>query len=146
MSVINPLPDDLVTKTMAPDRRTLAQRIFDADDIDSKMLEVPEWGVTLELRSPTGDERADLQKSFIDMDASQDQGQVVMRDLKTMFPAIIIACCYDPLTGERAFDPSPATVAALLRKNGSVLERVATACMPLAGLSQEDTEEKKGSS
>lgn len=140
------LADDMATKVASPDRRTLAQRIFEADDITSTMLPVPEWGVVLELRSPTGSERADLQKGFIDMDASQESGEVVMRDLKQMWPAIVIACCYDPDTGERAFEPSPATMEALNRKNGAVLERVAHACMPIVGLTPGDVDEKKGSS
>lgn len=141
-----PLPYDGATKTPAPDTRTLAQRVFDAVDITSTMHEVPEWGVTFELRSPTGEERSSLQQAFIDMDASQAQGEIVMRDLKQMWPAIIITCCYDPETGERAFEMTPATVAELNKKNGAVVERLAQACMPVVGLTSGDVEEKKAPS
>lgn len=144
--IADQLQTDLATKTPAPDRRSLAQKIFEADDITSYLLVVPEWGVTLELRSPTAEERSDLQKAFIDMDASQRQGEVVMRDMKQMWPAIVITCCYDPATGERAFEMDPATMAALNRKNGAVLERVASACMPIVGLTPAEVEEKKESS
>lgn len=140
------LADDFATKTPAPDHRSIAQRIFEADDITSSMYDVPEWGVTLELRSPTAEERSDLQKAFIDMEASQQTGELVMRDMKSMWPAIVITCCYDPATGERAFEMNPATMAALNRKNGAVLERLAGACMPIVGLTSEDVEEKKESS
>lgn len=132
--------------TPVPVHRSIAQRIFDADDVTSQMLEVPEWGVTLELRSPTGEERSDLQKAFVDMEASQRHGELIMRDMKAMWPAIVITCCYDPDTGERAFTMDPATMAALNRKNGAVLERVATACLPIVGLTPGDVEEKKESS
>lgn len=125
---------------------SIADRIWAADDIDSSLLEVPEWGVTLELRSPTGAERSELQKMFVDMERSQAAGEVVMRDLKTMWPALVITCCYDPATGERAFEMTPATMAALNRKNGAVLERVAQACMPLVGLTPADVDEKKAPS
>lgn len=139
----DPLPYDGATKTAPPDTRTLAQRVFGASDITTKLLPVPEWGVTFELRSPTGEERSKLQQAFIDMDASQSTGEVVMRDLSQMWPAVIITCCYDPETGERVFEMNPATVAELNRKNGAVVERVAQACMPIVGLTAEDIEEKK---
>ncbi len=135
-----------IIATPVPEHRSIAARIFEADDVTSTLLEVPEWGVTIELRSPTGEERSDLQKAFIDLDASQRHGEVIMRDMKSMWPAIVITCAYDPDTGERAFEMNPATMAALNRKNGAVLERVATACMPIVGLTPGDVEEKKESS
>lgn len=127
-------------------RRSISRAIFDADDVETIMYDVPEWGVKLELRSPTGEERSDLQSAFVDLEATQATGAVVMRDLKQMYPALVISCAYDPETGERVFEMNAQTIAALNRKNGAVLERVAMTCMPLAGLTPEDVEEKKGGS
>lgn len=126
--------------------KTLAQQILDADDVETLLFDVPEWGVKLELRSPTGEERQALVTTFIDLDASQATGAVKMNDLKRMYPALVIACAYDPDTGERLFEMDDGTVAALNRKNGAVLERVALACMPLAGLGEDAVEAAKDGS
>lgn len=126
--------------------KTLAQQILDADDVETKEYPVPEWGVTLELRTPTGEERAALLESFIDMKATQETGQPQMRKLDRMYPALVIACAYDPDTGERVFEMGDATVAALNSKRGDVLERVALDCMALAGLTPDAVEEEKDGS
>ena len=127
-------------------RKTIAQQIFDVDDVETTTIDVPEWGVKLELRSPTGEERSELQTAFVDMEASQQTGEIQMRDLKTMFPALIITCAYDPDSGERVFEMNPETMTAINRKRGDVVERVAQACMPLAGLTPDAVDEKKGGS
>lgn len=127
--------------------KTLAQQILDADDTETVPFDVPEWNVKLELRSPSGEERSALQRSFVDMDATMAAGAVQLRDLKVMYPALIVACAYDPDTGERVFEGFDAdTFAALNRKNGAVLERIAQRCLDLVGLTAEAVDEKKGGS
>lgn len=126
--------------------KSLADQILEANDVETKLYNVPEWGVKLELRSPTGEERGALVSSFLDLEQSAATGSPQMRDLKTMYPSLVIACAYDPETGERVFEHTPGTIAALNGKNGAVLERVAMACMPLAGLSADEVEEGKDDS
>lgn len=125
---------------------TLAQQILDAEDVEIRECKVPEWGVTLELRSPNGEERAALAESFIDLKATQETGETQMRDLKRMYPTLVIACAYDPDSGERLFEMDDATIAALNRKNGAVLERVALTCLEIAGLQPDAVEETKDGS
>jgi hypothetical protein len=129
-------------------KRSLAQQILAAADVESKLLPVPEWnGITLELRSPTGEERAALVSAFINVEETAATGVAKMNDLTRMYPALIISCAYDPETGERVFPAmDDSTVAALNAKNGAVLERIAMACMPLVGLSPDSVEETKGGS
>lgn len=129
-----------------PSRKTLAQQILEANDVETVLHDVPEWGVKLELRSPTGDERAALVTAFIDVEASTATGKAQMRDLKRMYPTLIITCAYDPETGERIFEMTDQTIAALNGKRGDVLERIAMACMPLAGLSPDQVDEGKDDS
>jgi hypothetical protein len=128
--------------------KSLAQQILDATDVESKLFPVPEWGgLTLELRSPTGAERAALVSAFINVEETAATGVAKMNDLTRMYPALIISCAYDPETGERVFSQmDDGTVAALNAKNGAVLERIAMACMPLVGLSPDAVEETKGGS
>lgn len=131
-------------KAYPPQQKSLAQQILDANDVEVKPCAVPEWGVEFELRSPTGEERAALVATFIDVEETQRTGSAKMRDLKRMYPSLIIACSYSPDTGERIFpNMDETTLAALNRKNGAVLERVALECLPLVGLTPDAVEEKK---
>jgi hypothetical protein len=128
--------------TPYPDTRSMAERIAAAEDVETIMHDVPEWGVKLELRSPTGQERADMISRFINFETGQNKA----RDLAVLYPAVLAACCYDPATGERVFDSHANAAAILNGKNGSVVENVAKECMPLVGLRPEDTEKEKGGS
>lgn len=136
--------DDLGSFTPHPGpARSMADTIADADDVESIEFPVSEWGITLELRSPNAEERGDMIAAFIDMETGENRA----RDLKILYPALLCACCYDPATGERVWNPGPQSNAAILRKRGAIVERVAKACMPLVGLRAEDTDaEKDGSS
>ncbi len=124
-------------------RKSLAQQILEANDVETTLHDVPEWGVKLELRSPTGEERAALVSSFVDMET----GTAKARDLRVMYPALVITCAYDPETGERVFEQLDEPTKALLNaKRGDVLERIAMACMPLVGLTPESVDEAKDGS
>lgn len=124
-------------------RKSLAQQILEANDLETDVMDVPEWGVKIELRSPNGDERSAIVSSFVDMET----GTSKPRDLAVLYPTLIIACTYDPETGERVFDGAdPATRALLNAKNGAVVERVAMRCMPLVGIDQAAVEEVKDGS
>jgi hypothetical protein len=123
--------------------RSLAERIAEAEDVETILHDVPQWGVKIELRSPTGQERADMVSRFIDYETGENKA----RNMAVLYPAVVAACAYDPETGERVFDSHDAAAAVLNGKNGSVVEDVAKACMPLVGLKAEDVEaEKDGSS
>lgn len=121
---------------------TLAERIAAAEDVETIMHDVPEWGVKLELRSPTGQERADMVSRFIDYETGENRA----RNMAVLYPAVVVACCYDPETGERVFADHDAAAAILNGKNGSVVEAVAKVCMPLVGLRGEDVEAEKDDS
>jgi hypothetical protein len=123
----------------------LAERIFETDDLEVRHIDVPEWDVKLELRSPSAEERSRMVQSFISMD-DLASGSVRMNDLSAMYPALLIACCYDPETGEPVFQSDPATVAAINRKRGEVVERVAMVCMELCGLKPDSVEAAKADS
>lgn len=120
---------------------SLADQILGADDITRETLEVPEWGVTIELRSPDGDERAALMARWVKFDDDGATRQNV--PIGEFYPLIIITCAYDPATGERLFTMDDGTIGALNRKNGVVLERVAQACMRVSGMAAEAVEEGK---
>lgn len=114
---------------------SLRELIFAADDTESEIVTVPQWGVDIEVRSMTGKERAAFLESFTDED-----GQVRW---DALYPSLIIATSYDPETGEKVFHPDDHD--ALNSKSGAALEKVAQAGMRLSGMS-EKAEESAGKS
>lgn len=119
----------------------LAQAIFAADDISSTEIEVPEWGVTLELRSPDALRRAALVKGMIPDDWDPNSSTPPRPDMARMYTSVIIATAYDPETGEPVFTEADAVF--LGQKNGVVVERVGAEAMKVAGLNAEAVEEGK---
>ena len=103
----------------------LRKTILGADDIEAVPYEVPEWGVTLELRTPNADERMTMTSMF-------SGGDEV--DMTKMFPALIVSCAYDPASGERVFTADD--LALLGQKNGAVVQRVGQRCMEVAGMTE----------
>jgi len=116
---------------------SLRDRIFAKDDIIKEKVEVEEWGVTVEVRSMTGRERAQSMKEYVD-----EEGNV---DAERLYPALIVATVYDPTTGEPVFQPEDA--ASLNLKNSGALEKLAQVAIRLSGMGQKAVDEAgKGSS
>jgi hypothetical protein len=110
---------------------SLRDQILSIDDIQIKMVEVPEWGVTVEVRGMNG---ADRQK-ILDAATAEDTPMTA----GGMFIDVILATSYDPETGERLFtedDKGP-----LLTKNSKALDRLATAGYSLSGMAVDSVDE-----
>lgn len=107
-----------------------------AADVTSEIVHVPEWDVTVAVKSMTGRARARLLKA-----AAQADGTM---DFEALYPAILIACCFDPGTDEPVFTGADANW--LNDKSAGPVERLAQVGMRLSGLSKEAVDEGKGSS
>lgn len=105
---------------------SLRDQILSANDIESTLLEVPNWGVTLEVRSMDGRSRARLLKA-----AALPDGTV---DLERLYPEVVILCSHDPETGERVF--TDADRDGLLSKSAAAIELVALTAMNVSGMTQ----------
>jgi hypothetical protein len=115
----------------------LKQAIANADDIESDVVHVPQWGVDIGVRSMDGNDRADLLENFSDED-----GKMSFRKL---YPELLILCTFDPSTGEPVFEDTDADRALILGKNAKALEVVARKAMEMSGL-DEKAEERAGKS
>ena len=110
---------------------SLREKILSNTDIQTKMVDVPEWGVTVEVRGMNG---ADRQK-ILD-DASAEDGKMTAGG---MFFDVILATAYDPETGERLFTEDDR--GALQTKNAQALDRLATAGYKLSGMAVDSVDE-----
>lgn len=117
---------------------SLRDKILSADDLTSEMVDVPEWGVKLEVRSPTAKVRSRMVSSA--MRTNDDTGETTT-DLESVYPQFLIACCFDPDTGDKVFEDDDQEV--INAKSSAAVERVAKACLRVSGLS-DDTESTLG--
>ena len=102
---------------------SIRDRIIAANDTAAELLVVPEWGVTVEVRSMSGAARAVLVQ-----DAANNDSKI---NFAKVLPEIIIGCVFDPDTGERVFESEDTE--ALMEKSGQVLDKVLAIAMRLSG-------------
>jgi hypothetical protein len=108
---------------------SIRDQILATDDIPKKLVDVPEWGMTIEVRGMTGADRTAILENAV----NPTTGAV---DLKVMYPDIVIASAHDPETGEKIFSPDDRSV--LMAKSATALDRLAEAGMQVGGLSKQE--------
>lgn len=111
-------------------KMSLRDLILEVDDIDRRIVKVPEWGVELEVRSMSMRARAEL----------FSQG----REPGLFYAAMIAASCHDPDTGERVFTESD--LEKIADKNAGAIERLAKECLAVAGMGDKAVDEGKDDS
>ena len=114
---------------------SLRDKIRQSVDGRSEVVTVPEWDdVKIEVRSMTGKERARyLRESTV----TSDDGTVTT-DYEKLYPSMLVACCYDPESGEKLFEPADREW--LNDKNARAIERVATVASRLSGIGAQEGE------
>lgn len=122
--------------TVTPLRGSIRDTVAAADDIASELVPVPEWGVSLLVKTMTGHARAKMMASAADPNTGE-------MDYSKMYPTVIIATCYDPA------DPSVLAfteddISLLNSKSGAVLERLAQVGLRVSGMAGEQSEKDLG--
>ncbi len=110
---------------------SIRDQILAVQDIPSEIVDVPEWGVKVEVRGMTGAERTRI------MDLAVDQKGGV--NLQFVYPEIVVATSFDQESGEQIFGPKDRD--ALLAKSATALDRLASVGMRLSGFTQESADE-----
>jgi len=113
---------------------SIREAIQAVEDGSAEEYEVPEWDVVVEIRSMTARSRA----HFVAEMASEDGTVGGVNDpdrIVGMWWHVISQTCFDPDTGERAFDDGDD--AWLFEKNARVVNDLANACMEASGLTEE---------
>ena len=108
-------------------------QILQANDLETRSLDVPEWGGAVRVRALTGVERDALEASAI-------QGKGKNRDVNlTNFRAKLCARAIVDEQGKRIFED--ADIAALGRKSSGALSKVYNLAAELSGISDADVDE-----
>lgn len=111
----------------------LRSKILAANDIRSEVVEIPEWDVSVEVRSMTAADRARI----IELAAAED-GRV---GVGAMYLETVLVSVYDPETGERLFGDADRD--AVMGKSAAAIDRLATIGMRLSGIDTEAQENAK---
>ena len=114
---------------------SLANQIREAADLATEQYEVPEWGVTLELRSMSSRQRS----AFADIRQSADgeeAEELTAKGVASVMIYAILVCAHDPNTGEPVFDVAE-DMDWIVDKSAGVIDRVGTRCLIVSGLTQE---------
>lgn len=110
----------------------LRELILQSDDIPVETITVKQWGgVELEIRGMNGKERAKLLRGSM-----SDEGEL---DFEKLYPLLIVACSYDPETGDKVF--TEADLDLLNSKSGAALETVGQVCARLSGMDKKDVDD-----
>lgn len=118
----------------------LRRRALEANDIELHEEPVPEWDLTLYLRSLRGDEYDFFQKQGLEKPGTKDQ-KLKLEGLRALM--ITLGACDHQ--GNRVFS-NPGDVKALGRKNNGVLDRIANRIRKLSGIGAEAVEEMEKNS
>lgn len=120
----------------------LSDRIRKADDLESELVPVPQWGEGVEIlvRGMDGRQRAGFMKRLTDARESDDDNALPEVELD-----LIIACSYDPEDNTPVFTDED--VDWLFDKAGAVIAKLSRVAMRVSGLAPEtEAEVGKGGS
>ena len=111
---------------------SLRDRILDADDIGRELVDVPQWGVEVEVRTMSAGKRSRMLQTCALPDGSVD--------LDRLYPILIVATVFDPDSGERVF--TEADMEALQEKSAASIEFVAQKAMEMSGMTAKAVDEE----
>lgn len=109
------------------------EQILDAQDIQTEVVEVPEWGGSVKVQGMTGRDRDAFEAEIIERKGKDFS--VNMRNIR----AKLVSLSLVNGDGKRIFYEKD--VAALGKKSALALDRVFTVAQELSGISTEDVEE-----
>lgn len=119
----------MATKAKYADRDS----ILNVVDFETREVYVPEWKMTVRVRSMTADERDELENPMAMAAARGKEASLAN------FRARLMALTVVTEDGERMFSVEDA--AALGKKRASAVDRIATVAMELSGITNEDLDE-----
>lgn len=126
----------MVAKRERNTRRTMLlskQAILAAKDIETKDVDVPEWGGCVRVKALTGSERDAFEQETV-----ARKGKNVETNLRNIRARLVVLAVVDA-DGNRLFGYHD--IEALGKKSAKPLDRLFTVAMELSGIRDEDVEE-----
>lgn len=111
------------------------QDILQARDVVKEMLEVPEWGGAIYVRSISAAERGLIEEGAAKFKESKGKNDTFARTFTVKM--VSMAVCDE--NGQRLFEDKD--IALLQQKNAAVISRIAEVAQRLSGFSKQDLEE-----
>ena len=105
----------------------ISDLVAQAQDIETEDVEVPRWGVTVRMQSMNGADRAQYIRSLVAAQEAEDEEALSELDAQ-----LVVACTFDPETGEHAFLPSD--IPMLMQKAGDIIGALSVKAQRLSGL------------
>lgn len=105
-----------------------------ADDIEKNIVDVPEWGVKIGIRSMDGNRRSQFMTAFSKARESEDE-----EELGKIEADLLVYCAFDPEDNSQCFTPDD--IPMLLTKSGKVIGRLSKLASELSGLAPETEKE-----
>lgn len=113
-------------------------QILGADDMETRIEDVPEWGGKVNIRSLSGTERNAYEQSCI-----RFNGDNAVPNLANLHAKLLARCMVDD-DGERLF--SDADIMELGKKSSQVLNRLFDVASDMSGLNEKDVKNLAGNS
>lgn len=104
----------------------LREKIKSYQDIKEELVEIPAWDCSILMKSMTAKQRSSILNEVMD-----EEGKIQHEKLHAQ---MIIACCYDPETGERIFSPEDDQW--LMDKSCGPVELLVGKAMQISGLAK----------
>jgi len=114
----------------------IRQAILDADDLPTEPIDVPEWDMTVYVRSMTGYERDLYEGGLI-----SKTGLPMSERMLNLRSTLVVLCTVDE-NGERIFTDDDKQLVG--QKSAKALERIVEAAQRMNELSDTDIEEAAG--
>ena len=99
-----------------------------SNDTPSEVVEVPEWDVKVLVRGMTLGAKDDFLAAIVDATSKS-------ANVKNFTSGVLVACSYDPETGERLFSESD--IPALKERSAVAIQRIVDVGVRLSGLGDE---------
>ena len=109
----------------------LADKIRQADDRQTQVIDVPEWDVKIGVRSMTALQRSNMQNQW-----EVDQEGAAAK----LYSAVLLHCCFDPDTGEAVFIEEDLEWL-MAEKSAQTVDKVAQVCLQVSGLAGDSLDE-----
>lgn len=110
---------------------SLRDKIKNTNDINSKIIEMSEWDCSIEIRTMTAKQRANILREVTDKDGKLDQTK--------LGPFMIIESCFDTETGEMIFEKEDAEW--IMDKASGPVEKLMAEVMNISGFGRDAVED-----